>query len=207
MDIEEQYDKIYRYCYFRLHDRQLAQDLTQETFLRFYRQDLGLDNGKELPYLYTVARNLCIDEFRKRKFGCMGGIGTGIDIDDVSAKDISTVNISTVNISAENFSTENKNTENISRGNIRIKAGNTGSDGMAAACDNSEEWIDSMILRDAIEKLPQEEQELLFLRYVNEASVASICKITGISRFAVYRRISKSLKWLKKELIKEGFSE
>lgn len=37
MDIEEQYDKIYRYCYFKLHDMQLAQDITQETFLRFYR--------------------------------------------------------------------------------------------------------------------------------------------------------------------------
>lgn len=158
MDIEEQYDKIYRYCYFRLHDRQLAQDMTQETFLRFYSQSLNLDNGKELPYLYTVARNLCIDEFRKRKFGGMGGIGAGID-------------------------------------------------GMAAVSDKSEEWIDSMILRAAIAKLPPEEQELLLLRYVNEVSVAAICKIAGISRFAVYRRLSKSLKWLKKELIKEGLSE
>lgn len=172
MDIEEQYDKIYRYCYFRLHDRQLTQDITQETFLRFYRQDLGLDKGKELPYLYTVARNLCIDEFRKKKFGGTGETDTGITIDDVSVKD-----------------------------------SYPGSDVMAAACDKSEEWIDIMILRAAIAKLPPEEQELLLLRYVNEVSVASICKITGISRFAVYRRLSKSLKWLKKELIKEGFSE
>lgn len=172
MDIEEQYDKIYRYCYFRLHDRQLAQDLTQETFLRFYRQGMSLDNGKELPYLYTVARNLCIDEFRKRKFGGTGETGTGINIDDVSVKD-----------------------------------SYLSSNDMAAASDQSEEWIDSMILKAAIEKLPREEQELLLLRYVNEVSVASICKITGMSRFAVYRRISKSLKWLKKELIKEGFSE
>ena len=66
MDIEEQYDKIYRYCYFKLYDTQLAQDITQETFLRFYRQGLTLDNDKELPYLYTIAKNLCIDHFRKR---------------------------------------------------------------------------------------------------------------------------------------------
>ena len=46
MDIEEQYDKIYRYCYFKLYDTQLAQDITQETFLRFYRQGLTLDNDK-----------------------------------------------------------------------------------------------------------------------------------------------------------------
>ena len=66
MDIEKQYDKIYRYCYFKLYDKQLAQDITQETFLRFYRQGLTLDNDKELPYLYTIAKNLCIDHFRKR---------------------------------------------------------------------------------------------------------------------------------------------
>lgn len=66
MDIEEQYDKIYRYCYFKLYDKQLAQDITQETFLRFFRQDLSLDSSKELPYLYTIAKNLCVDSFRKK---------------------------------------------------------------------------------------------------------------------------------------------
>lgn len=66
MDIEEQYDKIYRYCYFELYDKLLAQDITQETFLRFYRQDLRLEHSKELPYLYTIAKNLCVDEFRKK---------------------------------------------------------------------------------------------------------------------------------------------
>ena len=47
MDIEEQYDKIYHYCYFRLYDKQLAQDITQETFLRFLQRDLYLDNNKD----------------------------------------------------------------------------------------------------------------------------------------------------------------
>ena len=35
MDLEEQYEKIYRYCYFRLRHQQMAEDITQETFLRF----------------------------------------------------------------------------------------------------------------------------------------------------------------------------
>lgn len=71
MDMEEQYDKIYRYCYYRLYDKQLAQDITQETFLRFLRQDLSLDNHKELPYLYTIAKNLCVDNFRKKTAGSL----------------------------------------------------------------------------------------------------------------------------------------
>ena len=35
IDIGEQYDKIYRYCYFKLKNQYLAEDITQETFLRF----------------------------------------------------------------------------------------------------------------------------------------------------------------------------
>ena len=153
MDIEKQYDKIYRYCYFKLYDKQLAQDITQEAFLRFYRQGLSFDHGRELPYLYTIAKNLCIDEFRKQPAG-----------------------------------------------NIEEAANE-------AAVDPSEGWLDTLVLRAVVSQLPSDEQELLFLRYVNELPITSICEITGLSRFVVYRRLSKSLKWLKEELKKEGFSE
>lgn len=153
MDMEEQYDKIYRYCYFKLYDQQLAQDMTQETFLRFFRKDLSLDSGKELPYLYTIAKNLCVDEFRRKS------------VDSLEAME-----------------------EEISY-------------------DPSEEWAESLTLKLVIAKLPDEEQELLFLRYVNELPMASICGITGLSRFAIHRRLSKTLNWLKEEMKKEGFSE
>lgn len=154
MDLEEQYDKIFRYCYFKVYDKQLAQDITQETFLRFYSRDSKLDSGGKLPYLYTIARNLCVDEFRKRPAACLE---------------------------------EMEETETV--------------------CDTSEEWIDRLVLRAVIGKLPQEERELLLLRYVNEVSIASICKITGISRFAVSRRLTKILKKLKEELRKEGIGK
>ena len=152
MDIEEQYDKIYRYCYFKLYDDQIAQDITQETFLRFCKQGLHLGSDKELPYLYTIAKNLCIDHFRQRTVESLGEI-TEEMIDDPT-----------------------------------------------------EDWISNLTLRMTISTLPEDEQELLFLRYVNEISITTICKITGLSRFAVYRKLSKSLKWLKEKLLKEGFS-
>lgn len=66
MDIEEQYGKIYRYCYFKLHRQSIAEDITQETFLRFLESETYRENGHALRYLYTIARNLCIDECRKR---------------------------------------------------------------------------------------------------------------------------------------------
>ena len=65
IDLEAQYDKIYRYCYFKLHSKEAAEDITQETFLRFWQSEGYQEKGKSLAYLYTIARNLCINEFRK----------------------------------------------------------------------------------------------------------------------------------------------
>lgn len=72
-EIEEQYDKIYRYCYFKLQKREIAEDLTQETFLRFLESPNYHNEGKALRYLYTIARNLCIDEYRKKKYQILEG--------------------------------------------------------------------------------------------------------------------------------------
>lgn len=63
---QEYYDAIYRYCYSKVRDTTLAEDLTQETFLRFFGQTSYVSEGKPLAYLYTVAKNLCTDHFRKR---------------------------------------------------------------------------------------------------------------------------------------------
>ena len=67
MELEEQYDHIYRYCYFRLRDAGKAEDITQETFLRYLESDSYRDTGRPLAFLYTVARNLCIDYIRRKK--------------------------------------------------------------------------------------------------------------------------------------------
>lgn len=66
-DIQKQYDKIYRYCYYKVKNVPLAEDLTQETFLRYFTQNSYVEHGKKLAYLYTIARNLCMDSFRKAK--------------------------------------------------------------------------------------------------------------------------------------------
>ncbi len=66
LDIDEQYDKIYRYCYLRVHNRETAEDITQETFLRYLEHPQYHSIEKTLHLLYTIAGNLCADEFRKR---------------------------------------------------------------------------------------------------------------------------------------------
>ena len=64
MKPEDQYDRIFRYLYFHLHDKHLAEDLTQETFLRFLKSRTYRDENRQLQYLYTIARNLCRQHYR-----------------------------------------------------------------------------------------------------------------------------------------------
>lgn len=67
MDIEEQYGRLYKFCWYKLRDRELAEDVCQESFLRLFQSDTYKAQGKALQYLYTTARNLCIDQYRKKK--------------------------------------------------------------------------------------------------------------------------------------------
>lgn len=67
MDFDEQYNKIYRYCYFKLHHQQMAEDVTQETFLRFLENSNYCERGQKIRYLYTIAHNLCIDTYHAKQ--------------------------------------------------------------------------------------------------------------------------------------------
>lgn len=67
MDYEEQYDKIYRYCYYRLQQKEIAEDITQETFLRFFGKEQYQSGENPMKVMYTIAKNLCTDEFRKKR--------------------------------------------------------------------------------------------------------------------------------------------
>lgn len=68
-DLEAVYDALYRYCRHRLTGSQQAEDVTQEAFLRTFatlpRLPAPHTEVQALRYLYTVARNLCTDEYRR----------------------------------------------------------------------------------------------------------------------------------------------
>ena len=50
-----------------VHDRQFAEDLTQETLLRVYNQAWDyLPSGRFRGWMYRIARNLMIDNIRRR---------------------------------------------------------------------------------------------------------------------------------------------
>lgn len=58
--VRKYYPMIMSYCQRRLQDTCMAEDLTQETFERFFRNFSSYrHHGKALNYLYTIAGNLC----------------------------------------------------------------------------------------------------------------------------------------------------
>ena len=150
MSLQEQYDRIYKYCYFKVKNAHLAEDLTQETFLRFFDQNSYISRGKPLAYIYTIAKNLCIDSFRKR---------------------------------SEQSLPED-----------------------ATALDNAIDALETSIaVKEAVATLPSDLQEIIFLRFSNELSVKEISEITGLSRFALRRRIHGALEKLQLLLQEEDF--
>ncbi|MCL4353182.1 sigma-70 family RNA polymerase sigma factor [Patescibacteria group bacterium] len=61
--------RIYRYIYFSIRNREAAEDLTQETFLRCWKNisSFSQKRGSFVSFLFTIARNITIDWTRKKK--------------------------------------------------------------------------------------------------------------------------------------------
>ncbi len=66
-ELAEIYDKIYRYCFYKIRNSETAEDITQETFLKFFEHKQRIRRGEDMAYLYTIAKNLCFDYFRKKQ--------------------------------------------------------------------------------------------------------------------------------------------
>lgn len=149
--LQEQYDKIYKYCYFKVKNEHVAEDLTQETFLKYFEQNTYINKGKLLAYLYTIAKNKCIDYYKKTNH---------IELNE----------------------------------NLISK-------------DDLDGKLINLALKQAIQRLPDELIEIIFLRFSNELAINEIALFLEISRFAVNRKIKKALKLLKSELREEDFYE
>ncbi|WP_173385118.1 RNA polymerase sigma factor [Ruminococcus flavefaciens] len=145
IDINDQYDKIFRYCYYKIHDRDIAENLTQDTFLRFLESPHYRDIGKELHYLYTIAGNLCKDAFHRR---------TAEELDENIADDK----------------------------------------------DYEDFILTNVALGNAIKNLPEEDKEIIILRYINDVPIGVLGELFGMSRFRMSRRIKGILRHLRQTL-------
>lgn len=56
---------IYKYCYQMVRNKETAEDLTQEIFIKFYQ--LCTKKYYNTNYLYSIAHSKCIDQLRKQR--------------------------------------------------------------------------------------------------------------------------------------------
>ena len=66
-ELTKTYNKIYRYCFYKVRNSAAAEDITQETFLRYFSQNPKIKRGEDMAYLYSIAKNLCVDLFRRKQ--------------------------------------------------------------------------------------------------------------------------------------------
>lgn len=66
--VKKYYPDILKYCQTHVSDRGHAEDLTQDTFARFFRSFSHYRHfGKAANYLYTIASHVCRDYYRQIK--------------------------------------------------------------------------------------------------------------------------------------------
>lgn len=83
-EIYERYrDTVFRFVYFRVGNRPLAEDLTSETFLRALRKIGAFTwQGRDLgAWLVTIARNLVADHFKSGRYRLEVTTGDVLDAD------------------------------------------------------------------------------------------------------------------------------
>ncbi len=83
-------DAIFRFCLVKVSNRERAQDITQETFMRYWQT---LRTGESIKnhraYLYTVSRNLITDWYRRKKETSLDALmETGLEFTGVVDADI-----------------------------------------------------------------------------------------------------------------------
>ena len=148
--IRDNYDDIFKYCFWRIREYADAEDMTQETFMKFIEYIPKYhEYGKPKALLYTIARNLCAN-WRKNKAMHLTPI-----TDEIIAKE---------------------------------------------SVDETDDLLNSLDLHNQINKLPAEQQEVLFLRYFEDLQIGEIAKILGISRFSVMYRMRIATNNLKKKM-------
>lgn len=81
---------IYRFCLIKVSSKELAEDLTQEVFTRFWQ---ALRDGtvmrSDRALLYTIARNLVIDWYRKKKESSLDTIlEKGVEFEGEGARNV-----------------------------------------------------------------------------------------------------------------------
>lgn len=134
---------VYSYIYFIVRNRELAEDIFQETFVKAIitiKQGRYTENGKFRAWINRIAHNLIIDNYRQEK--------------------------NEQTISNDECEVDLFNNAKLSDGTIE------------------DDIVKTQILSDVkrlVEYLPDNQKEVLILRYYQDLSFKEIAEITGVS--------------------------
>ena len=159
--IKAYYPEILKYCIWHAPNKTLAEDATQETFLKAIRyMDKYVHRGMFRAFLYKIASNTCIDMWRKQE----------------SIKEVP---------------------EGMEFEQMEMSYEESGFTEVQALLD----------LQRMIRILPEEQREIVILRFGHNLTIREIANILGIPFRTVQSRIRLTLKKLKREYGKEDTDE
>lgn len=141
------YKKVYAFVLSVLKNRHDAEDVTSDVYVRLFTFAGSYKGGKPMAWIFTVARNLCMEKFRNRK-------------KQLSVED------------ADIFSQD-------------------------AYCYSPD---DRIVLEATLEKLSEEERQIVVLRAVSDLKFKEIAAITALPTATVITKYSRALAKLKKLL-------
>jgi len=134
---------LYNYIYFIVKNKDLAEDIFQETFVKVIvtiKQGRYTESGKFKAWVTRIAHNLIIDHFRQEKNE------NTVSNDEVVVDLFNNINLCDSNIE-----------ENLISGQITLD------------------------IRRLVSLLPQNQREVLEMRYYQDLSFKEISEITGVS--------------------------
>ncbi len=135
---EAYFDRVYRFVFFRVSDDQVAEDLASQVFLKAWENlHRYQPSGPFLAWLYAIARNTVIDNYRTRK--------QVVSLDDAGP----------------------------------IVAPDEKLD------DRMQFEFEMQAVREAMQKLTQEQQEVITLKFIADYDTAQIAEQMGKSEGAV----------------------
>jgi RNA polymerase sigma-70 factor (ECF subfamily) len=162
--VERHQSKIYGYIYSKVSDRDLTEDIFQETFFKVIHtlksKKYYNEEGKFLSWVLRIANNLIVDKFRNDKKMYMKR-----DTEEYSI-----------------FATITDSSPNIEKELIKNQV--------------------DLDLKKIIQELPQDQKEVLMMRYYSDMSFKEIADITGVSVNTTLGRMRYAITNLRKVIEK-----
>ena len=172
--IAENYGDIYKYCYRLLKDKILAEDITQDVFLKFMgSMERYHEYGKMKNYLYVIAGNAVRDYLKKA----------------------STVYETATDIQEEAFRKKASSLRG-NQGNPAVSYG-TASHGVK----ETDRLHDRIVVMEALDALEPEERELIILRYYQEMRLKDIAAVMEMPVSTARYKLKQAEKILREKLM------